>query len=447
METGKPKLKRELGLLAAIAIVVGNTIASAIFVIPQNLAANANPKATIVAWITTIAGTLLLALSFANLASKFPDTGGCIVYTQKAFGDFASFLIAWSYWIGLWVGNAAVITAMMRYLFYIVPVVGQSKIIGFVVASVILWGITWINISGVKNAGSFQIVTTICKLLPLLVFVIIAAFNFHPEYFNSPSSKDVATMNTVPQAIAITLWALVGFESSTTVAGEIKNPEKNLKKSTIYGTIIVSLVYILVSVMAMGVMPQAKLAKAEAPIADMINIMTGGTWGGIFISIGVIVSTIGALNSGVLLAARSAFAAAEANLFPRVFGNVNKKYFTPKSSLIITGIVTNIVLVMNCVGGLNAAYDFMLLLATLTLLPAYGAGAAAEIMLIIKHDKKLSVGGFIKKSILPLLGFAYVLYAIYGSGAESVMWGFILMLLGVPFYIYIKIQERNKAVS
>jgi basic amino acid/polyamine antiporter, APA family len=443
MENKQPKLKRELGLLAAISIVVGNTIASGIFVIPQNLAANANPTSTMVAWVITITGSLLLALSFSNLASKFPSTGGCIVYTEKAFGSFAAFLVSWTYWIALWVGNAAVITAMIRYVGYIVPIVGDNKLIGFIVASLVLWGITFINISGVKNAGSFQIITTICKLFPLLIFVILAAFNFHPEYFTASSSPEVSSINTVPSAIAVTLWALVGFESSTTVAGEIKNPEKNLKRSTLYGTLIVAIVYILVSAMAIGVMPQSELAKSEAPIADMMNLMTGSTWGGFFISIAVIVSTIGALNSGILIAARSAFAAAENNLFPKIFGNIDKKFFTPKSSLIISGIAMNIVLIMNCINGLNSAYNFLILLATLAFLVAYGAGAAAEIVLIVQHDKNISVGNFIKNSILPLLGFVYVLYAIYGSGAETVMWGFISMLIGIPLYIYIQIQKKN----
>lgn len=446
MEKKEIKLKRELGLLAAISMVVGNTIASAIFIIPQNLAACSNPKSTILAWIITIIGTIFLALSFSNLATKFPTTGGCIIYTKKAFGDVAAFLVAWTYWIALWVGNAAIITSMIRYLAYIVPVVSDNKLIGFIVASVVLWTITFINISGVKNAGIFQIVTTICKLIPLLIFVIIAAFHFHPEYFNSPTSQDVASMNTVPQAIAITLWALVGFESSTTVAGEIKNPEKNLKRSTLYGTLIVSAVYIIVSIMAMGVMPQSVLAKSEAPMADMMNLMTGGTWGGIFISIGVVVSIVGALNSGILIAARSAFAAAEDNLFPKVFGNIDEKFRTPKSALIITGIAVNIVLLMNCVNGLNSAYNFLILLATLAFLVAYAASAAAEVVLVVKHDDKINVGNFIKNAIVPLLGFAYVTYAIYGSGAETVMWGFLLMLIGIPFYLYIKVSERTKKI-
>ncbi len=446
MEKKEIKLKRELGLLAAISMVVGNTIASAIFIIPQNLAACSNPKSTILAWIITIIGTIFLALSFSNLATKFPTTGGCIIYTKKAFGDVAAFLVAWTYWIALWVGNAAVITSMIRYLAYVVPIVGDNKLIGFIIASFVLWTITFINISGVKNAGIFQIVTTICKLIPLLIFVIIAAFHFHPEYFNSPTSQDVASMNTVPQAIAITLWALVGFESSTTVAGEIKNPEKNLKRSTLYGTLIVAAVYILVSIMSMGVMPQSALAKSEAPMADMMNLMTGGTWGGIFISIAVVVSIVGALNSGILIAARSAFAAAEDNLFPKIFGNIDEKFHTPKSALIITGIAVNIVLLMNCVNGLNAAYNFLILLATLAFLVAYAATAAAEVVLVVKHDDKLNVGNFIKNAIVPLLGFAYVTYAIYGSGAETVMWGFLLMLIGIPFYLYIKVSERTKKI-
>ncbi|SEF61003.1 amino acid/polyamine/organocation transporter, APC superfamily (TC 2.A.3) [Caloramator fervidus] len=436
-------LKRELGLAAATAIVVGNMIGSGIFMAPQGLAAASNPKATIIAWIITALGSMLLALSFANMGAKMPKTGGPIVYTKAAFGQFAAFLIAWTYWIGSWVGNAAIITAFMSYLTYFFPIFGENRALAFIVSSLILWIFTYINYKGVKEAGIIGIITTVLKIVPLIIFSIIALMHFNPSYFNTASSPEVNSLSTVPAAIAITLWSFVGLECATIPAGEIKNPERNIKLSTIYGTLITALVYILISILAIGAMPQGKLATSNAPLADIINYATGGKWGGTLIALGAAISTLGATSGWILVTARSSFAAAEEKMFPKVFAKVHPKYQTPSASLIISGIATNILLIMNYVSSLTSAFNFMLLLATLSFLPAYSFTAAAEILLLKNKSENFNLFRFIKNSFISLLAFAYSIYAIYGTGAEVVMYGFILMLIGIPFYVYQRIQNKT----
>ncbi|WP_027309120.1 amino acid permease [Caloramator sp. ALD01] len=436
------ELKRELGLLPATAIVVGNMIGSGIFMAPQGLAAASNPKTTIFAWIITALGSMLLALSFANLGVKMPKTGGPIVYTREAFGEFPAFLIAWTYWIGSWVGNAAIITAFMNYLSYFFPVFSQSKPLAFLTSSLILWALTYINYRGVKEAGIVSMITTVLKILPLIIFAIIALTHFNISYFNTVSSKEVSGLSTLPAAIAITLWSFVGLESATIPAGEIKNPERNIKLSTIYGTLITVAIYLAISILAIGAMPQDMLANSNAPLADIINYATGQKWGGTLIALGAVISTLGATSGWILITARSSFAAAEDKMFPKVFAKVHSKYNTPSASLIISGIAANILLVMNYVSSLTSAFNFMLLLATLSFLPAYSFTAAAEILLLKNKDKNFNLINFIKSSFISILAFAYSIYAIYGTGAEVVMYGFILMLIGIPFYVYQKIQNR-----
>lgn len=439
---GDNKLKRELGLASATAIVVGNIIGSGIFMSPASLARASNPTTSLIAWVITAIGSLLIALSFANLGSKMPRTGGPIVYTRAAFGDFAGFLIAWTYWIGAWVGNAAIITAFMSYFTYFVPK-ANTPILAFLITSVVLWFFTIINILGVKNAGIIGIVTTVLKVAALLVFIVIAAVNFDPKYLHTVASDQVAGMGTLPAAIAVALWAFVGLESATVPAGEIKNPEVNIRKSTIYGTLLAAVIYILISVVAMGALDQATLAKSDAPLADIINAATGGSWGGTFIAFGAVISTLGATSGWILTTARSAYGASEDKLFPKAFGKIHPKFKTPAASLIISGIVANILLVMNYVGSLKSAFDFMILLATLAFLPSYSFAAAAEIVLLVKHSKEFNIWNFLKNSFIALLTFAYSIYAIYGTGAEVVMYGFILMLIGIPVYLYMMLQNNK----
>jgi basic amino acid/polyamine antiporter, APA family len=437
------ELKRELGLFAAIAIVVGNMIGSGIFMAPQGLAAASNPRTTIIAWIITALGSILIALSFARMSVAIPKTGGPIVYTKAAFGEFAAFLIAWTYWIGAWVGNAAIITAFMSYLTYFLPVFGQNRLLAFLASSLILWFFSYINLRGAKEAGIVGIVTTVLKILPLIVFGIIAGVKFNPGNFGTVSSVETAGMSTLPAAIAITLWAFVGLESATVPAGEIKNPEINIKMSTIYGTVITAIIYICISVLAIGGMSQGQLAASNAPLADIINTMTGGTWGGSFIAFGAVISTLGATSGWILTTARSAYAAGEDGLFPAFFSKLHPKYNTPYMALLVSGIGSNLLLIMNYVGGLTAAYNFMLLLATLAFLPSYSFTAAAEILLLKKQREKFNFWNFLKSSFFSLLGFGYSIYAIYGSGSEVVMYGFLLMLLGIPFYVYMKLQKKS----
>jgi len=441
--SGNVKLKRELGLAAATAIVVGNCIGSGIFTSAASLAAASNPKTAMIAWVITAIGSLLIALSFANLGTAMPKTGGPIVYTRAAFGDFAGFLIAWTYWIGAWVGNAAIITAFMLYFTYFFPG-ATTPIMAFLITSGVLWFFTIVNILGVKGAGMVSIVTTILKVSALVVFVIIAGLHFNPDMLKTVSSADVSGMSTLPAAIAIALWAFVGIESATVPAGEIKDPEKNIRKSTIYGTLIAAAVYLIVSIVAMGVLDQATLAKSKAPLADIINAATGGTWGGNFIAIGAIISTLGATSGWILTTARSAFGASQDKLFPEVFGRVHPKYKTPVASLLISAVAANILLILNYVGSLNAAFNFMLLLATLAFLPAYSFSAAADIVLLVKHSPDFNIWNFLKNSFVALLAFAYSIYAIYGTGSEVVMYGFILMLAGIPIYLYMMLQNNKK---
>ena len=441
--SGNIELKRELGLTAAVAIVVGNCIGSGIFTSAASLAAASNPKTAIIAWIITSAGSLLIALSFASLGTAMPRTGGPIVYTRAAFGDFAGFLIAWTYWIGAWVGNAAIITAFMLYFTYFVPG-AATPVLAFLITSGVLWFFTIINILGVKGAGRVSIVTTVLKVGALVVFVVIAAMHFNPAMLGTISNAKVAGMNTLPAAIAIALWAFVGIESATVPAGEIKNPQKNIRKSTIYGTLIAAAVYLIVSIVGMGVLDQATLAGSNAPLADIINKATGGTWGGNFIALGAIVSTLGASSGWILTTARSAFGASQDKLFPAMFSKIHPKYLTPVTSLIISALAANILLILNYMGTLNSAFNFMLLLATLAFLPAYAFSAAADIILLKNRPSEFNLFSFLKNSFFALLAFGYSIYAIYGTGAKVVMYGFILMLVGIPVYLYMMLQNNKK---
>ncbi|MPQ44585.1 APC family permease [Clostridium tarantellae] len=426
-------LKKEISLFMATMLVCGNMVGSGVFMLPATLAQLSGPMPTIIAWVLTTLGSILIALSFAKLGSSFPATGGAYQYTKIAFGEFVGFLSAWLYWNGSWIGNAAIIVALSSYSAALFPIL-RSPLASIIYTSAILWIFTIINIVGVKQAGKIQAFATVFKILFFAVFIIVAFLNFDPVNMIPLLPADKG-LNTISLAATSTLWAFIGLESATVTAGEIKNPEKNVKKSTIYGMLIAATIYILISIACMGAMSNAELASSSAPLTDILTKILGSSIGKP-LTIGVVICILGTTIGWLLSTARVSFAAGQDGVFPKFFGKLHPKYATPANSLIIGSILVNILLIMNFQKSMVSAFTFITLLATLSYLPIYLLTASAEIMIMFKDAKQFNIKIFITKAIIPLLAFVYTIWTIYGSGAETVMWGFILMLLGVPFYIY-----------
>lgn len=426
-------LKKEISLFMATMLVCGNMIGSGVFMLPSTLAQVSGPGATIIAWILTTIGSILIAISFANLGTKYPATGGAYQYTKEAFGDFAGFLSAWLYWNGSWIGNAAIIVAITSYASAVFPVLNKP-IVSIIFSSAVLWIFTLINISGVKKAGKIQSFVTVFKILFFGLFIIVAFLNFDSANILPlfPSEKG---FSTVPLAATSTLWAFIGLESATVAAGELENPEKNIRKSTIYGLIISSVIYLLISIGSMGAMNNMDLSQSSAPLTDILTNALGSGLGKL-LTVAVVICILGTIIGWLLSTARVAYAAGVDGVFPKFFGKVNEKTGTPVSALIFGSVLVNILLIMNFQKGMVDAFTFITILATLSYLPVYLLSVSAEMMLIFKEEKKFNFKIFIKKSALPLLAFVYVIWTIYGSGADTVMWGFILMLIGIPVYIY-----------
>ena len=426
----------------ATMLVCGNMIGSGVFMLPSTLASVSGPGATIIAWIVTTIGSILIAISFANLGTKYPSTGGAYYYTKKAFGDFAGFLSAWLYWTGGWIGNAAILVAITSYSSVIIPQL-SNPVISLIFSSIVLWIFTFVNIAGVKKAGMIQAFATVFKIGFFALFIIVAFLNFDKSNI-LPMFPEGKGLSTISLAATSTLWAFIGVESATVAAGEIKDPEKNIRKSTIYGLIIAAIIYLAISVGSMGAMNNSSLAQSTAPLTDILTNALGSGVGKI-LTVAVVICIVGTIIGWLLATARISYAAGVDGVFPKFFGEINKKTGTPVNSLVISSVLINILLVMNYQKGMVDAFNFIIILATLSYLPVYLLSISAEMMMQFKDEKEFNIIYFIKKSILPLLAFIYVIWTIYGSGAETVMWGFILMLSGIPIYIYN--YHKNKIVE
>jgi basic amino acid/polyamine antiporter, APA family len=439
----KPRLKREIGLWMAVALVVGNMVGSGIFLLPASLAKVAGPV-SIIGWIFTGVGAMLLALVFARLGRVFPRTGGPYAYARRAFGDFIGFQTAWGYWIAAWAGNAAITVALVGYVAVFWPALNHHNLLAALVGIAVIWFLTAVNSLGVKQGGQLQLLTTVLKFVPLVLIAIVGLFFIDTNNLTpfSPHGFWSATSAAAP----LTLWAFIGLESATVTAEEVKDPERNIPRATIYGTLAATLVYILATLVVFGAVPTNQLANSTSPFALAAGSMFGGAWTKV-VALVAIAATFGALNGWTMLTARVPLAAAEDGLFPRFFARVHGENKTPVVGLVVSSVFVTALMLTNYTKGLLSAFTFVILLATLTTLVPYAFSAAAQAHLWLTEPELFERKTFARDLTIAALAFAYSVWAITGSGKDVIAKGFVLLLAGIPVYVLVKAWEKRHPVG
>lgn len=418
----------------AIALVIGNMIGSGIFFLPSSLGAYGG--ISIFGWIFTSTGALILALIFSRLSRLLPNvSGGPFVYSQEGFGDFPGFLVAWGYILSIWASNAAITVAFVSYLSVFVPVLATNSLAGALTGLAAIWFLTWLNTQTIRTAGSLQLITTILKLVPLILISVVGVFYLNPEHFSPMNISAESNLSAISATAAMTLFAFLGFESATVPAEDVENPEQTIPKATIIGTLITITVYILGTVAVMGLISPAELQSSNAPFAEAAQKIWGGA-GRYLVAAGVVISTFGALNGWTILQGQVPMAPARKHLFPKIFARQNKNG-SPSISLVIGSIIVSTLMLMNFSKGMVKAFEFLILVTTTTVLIPYIFAAAAYGVFVLQR-RFGSAKSTQVQLLLPLLGFAYAVWMVAGSGHEPVYWGFIMLLLGIPIYVYMK---------
>lgn len=424
---------QKIGLITATSLVVGNMIGVGIFVLPAVLANYGS--ISILGWVFTAVGALILAKIFSNFSKIIVSkSGGPYIYSKTGFGDFIGFLVAWGYWISCWISNGAVAIAIIGAFGFFFPVLTSNPIYSVSAGLSLIWLFTWINSRGIKESGRIQLITTILKILPLIFIILVGIFFFDFNNFPAFNITGESDFTTISAVATLTLYAFLGIECATIPAGEIKNPAKTVPRATMLGTIIVTVLYILGTIVLFGIIPLDTLQNSAAPFAEAAEII-GGEYGGYFVAVGVIISGLGVLNGWILITGQISMATAKDDLFPRIFKKENKKG-APAMGFIIGSVLSSIVMLINYTEGLVEQFKFIVQLTVLAVLIPYLFTAAAYALIVI--EKKLHSKSWVKTFVLSALGFVYSIWAIYGSGYETVYYGFLLLLLGVPVYILMK---------
>lgn len=429
---------KQLGLVMCTALVVGNMIGSGIFLLPATLA----PYGwnSIFGWVMTIGGGILLAIVFAALSRNFPKAGGPYAFTQEAFGPAAGFLVAWSYWISIWVGNAAVATGAVSYLSVFFPALTETTGLHALVTLGIIWILTAVNCRGAYLAGGVQLATTLLKVLPLFAVIALGFMIVAGDGGASiaPLKASEISLAPITAAATLTLWGLLGLESATVPAEKVKNPTRTIPRATMIGMIITGIIYLFACSAIILLQPADEVANSSAPFADFVAKYWGagaGKWLALFAAI----SGFGALNGWILLQGELPYAMAKGGVFPAFFARTTARDAPVRAHVVSSLLLSGIVL-LNYSKSMTEAFEFILLLSTTASLVMYLACSLAALKL--KRDGRLASTGI-------LMGVAaaaavYALWTIYGAGAEAVGWGVVLLAAGYPVF---RLARRERVTS
>lgn len=432
-----------LGLPQSTALVMGSIIGVGIFSLPYAIASY-GPISLVAMGLATI-GAVALALMFAVLSRRVPAAGGPYAYSRAAFGNGFGFSQAWLYWITAWAGNAAI---AVGWVFYVQQFVnkGGSTIGSIAIALVGLWIPAMINLTGVRNMGAFQLWSTVLKFIPLALMATVGLFFIKGGNFTPWNTSGDSSLSAIGAAMAICLFSYLGVETAAVAAGKVRNPSRNVPKSTIYGTLGSAVVYLLSLVAVFGILPAAALASDsnQASYSAAANSIAGGSWLGYLVAGAVIISGIGALNGWTMICAEMPLAASKDGLFPKRFGSLSRRG-VPAFGIISSTTLASVAVLISYLGTSGATvFTTLVLMTGITAAIPYAASALAQLKWRVMDRKQGHTPHFALDTgvavVALVMSLAFVWYSRNSGDNWYVVWGPFLMAggaaaLGVPVYL------------
>lgn len=425
-------MEKKLGLAALTALVLSSMLGAGVFSLPQNMAAVASPAALLIGWGITGVGILFLALALLLLTRLRPALdGGIYTYAREGFGELTGFLSAWGYWLCAVIANVSYLVIVFSALSFFTDRPGFTllgdgntwpSIVG---ASLLLWTVHALILRGVQTAAGINLIATFAKLLPLGLFIVLAIMCFHLSTFTfdfSGIELGVPVWVQVKNTMLITLWVFIGIEGAVVVSGRAKH-KYDVGRATLFAVLAALSVYLLVTLLSLGVVPRAELANLRNPSMAGVMVSMMGSYGEIIIAAGLIVSVCGAYLSWTILAAEIPLLAAQHKAFPKWFSRQNKNN-APSASLWLTNISVQLCLILIWITGSD--YGTLLTIASeMILVPYFLVGAYLLKIAITPWQKTVGYGASL-----------YGLWLLYASGPLHLLLSVVLYAPGIMVFIY-----------
>jgi len=440
------KERKMLGLLPLTALVIGSIIGSGIFNLMSNISAEASLVAILIGWAITGFGMLFLVLCFRNLNKKRPDLdAGIFSYAEAGFGKFMGFNSAWGYWISAWVGNVAYATLMFSSLGYFFNIFnGGQNLASVIGASVVLWLGHFLILRGVKSASFTNVIVTAAKIIPILIFIFAAYLAFKLDIFTldiwGTASKGFefgSILEQVRSTMLVTVWVFIGIEGAVIFSGRAKK-RSDVGKATFLGLFTVLAIYLLVSVLSLGLKSRPELAALGQPAMASLLESVVGPWGAALVNIGVIISIAGAWLAWTMFAFELPYQAALSGTFPAIFKKENKKG-TPYVALLVTNLLVQAFIFTFLIS--ESAYVFAFSLATTTILIPYAFTAFYQVKYSLQEKKGTSRRAM--NIVAGLIASVYALWLVYAAGLDYLLLTAVVYAPGVLVYTWTRLRAKK----
>lgn len=439
--------KKGIGLIGLIGMVISSCIGSGVFAITGQLAGVASPGAVLIAWLIVGVGFLALAFSLNNLTEKRSDLHGIFSYADAGWGPLAGFISGWGYWLSAWLGNVAFATMMMSTIGYFYPAFLPGNTIPcIIIASIVMWALTYLVIRGVESAAFLNAIVMVCKVAAIAVTLIFGIFLFNAGLFTAdfwgnvydnavaagqygPDAAPLGGVGTqIFNCMIIMMWCFVGIEGASVVSSRAAR-KADVGKATLIGFICLMLIYVGASVLPYGYMSSTEVAALDYPALVYVFSSMAPGWGGPFISIAIIISILGSWLSFTILPAETTSEMADYKLLPASWGKLNS-HNAPSMSLLIVGACTQAFLIVLLFSA--DAYDFAFSMCTVAIVITWAFAAA--------YQAKWGVQN--KNMVQAAIGFVAVAFQVIGVLFNG--WSFLLLTcVGyIPgFFIYVKARK------
>lgn len=401
---------RRIGPALATFMVANNMIGSGFFLLPASLAGMGS--LTALSWVLATVIAAVLGLTFARLARDYPNLESPADYVTPALGRDAGFIATTLYWISSWIGNNAIAVAAFGYLVLLLP----ASLVDMQLAGQIglIWLVFAFNLLGPKPMARFQSVCLILGLLPVLAVLVggwfrfdgatfQAAWNTTGEAWNTANPESVSDLRMVFGALAPIFWAFIGLETTTMIAAVVRNPERNVAVASLGGIAIAGVVYVISSVLVMGIVPAETLFHSSAPFAEVAATVFG-PWAALMIAGAAALKATGTLGGWMLVTGESGARAAQRGFLPRIFGHYNGKGAASWGMLIVVVAMTAITITTQA-STIGEQFETIINMAVLLVSVVY---AAAGLSLVVgtpqrrpsTGDRALGIGALLATSLL-----------------------------------------------
>lgn len=445
------KVTGTLGLALLVALVVGSTIGSGIFGLPQNMAAGAGAGAILIGWAITGVGMLMLALVYQRLALRKPELdNGVYAYARALSGEYVGFNSAWGYWISAWIGNVGYLVAAFGALGYFYPAFGEGNTLSSVIgASVVVWVVHVLVLRGIQGAAVLNAAVTLAKIVPLVLFIILVAMAFQIDTFNFNFWGDPglgSLLDQVKSTMLVTVWVFIGIEGASVYSARARQ-RADVGRATVIGFLITLMLLMAVSLLSLGIFAQPELAGLKNPSMAGVLEKAVGTWGAILIYIGLIVSVGGGFLAWTLLAAESLFTPAGDGVMPTWLARQNGKG-VPANALWLTSAMVQLFLVLTLFS--KASYLALISLSTAMILVPYLFSAVYGLSLTWRDKGHPGAeSARLDRLDIPVATLAtiYCLWLLFAAGLKYLLLSALLYAPGAVLYLVAKRQRGERAFT